>query len=363
MRNDLEPLAVPYLGRIVLVPGLLAHAFALAGLITGWSEYRIPWAAVGLLVVSMALPTILVVAPRRYAGKLPTPVAAGVVVGIFAVSLGVCALLPPQARSSLASWNWGTGAMTSLGIASYLSTRRTVALAFAHGVLAVVVQLVSGGGLWRIHVVLVSTLVPPLGAAQYLHFYAEALRQRARAAAEQLQAERERQELDAVRLTEHQRLGVLREEIEPLLRQVADGGSLPLDGARARRAQQLAAELRAALVAQRRALWLPERLGDAPVTVVCSSDTAARVGTAERAWLAALLELLETYPRWRAVHVVLDPVSDGTVNAVVTAEGPDAVQAGVDPRVRALTARAVARVDIDGRFLSIDTDLHATIGA
>jgi hypothetical protein len=70
-------------------------------------------------------------------------------------------------------------------------------------------------------------------------------------------------------LTEHQRLGVLREEIEPLLRHVADGGSLPLDGVRARRAQRLAAELRAALVAQRRAL-ATERLGDAPVTVICS---------------------------------------------------------------------------------------------
>jgi hypothetical protein len=363
VRRDLEPVAVPYLGRMIVVPAILAHGFALAGLVSGWSEYRWPWAAVGLLVLSMALPLVLVVAPRRASGRLPARAAALVVAGVFAVSTALPALLPPAERASFACWNWGTGAMTFLGVAAYLSTRRTIALALAHAALAVGVQLLSGGGSWRLHLVVVSTLVPPLGAAQYLRFYADALRQRARAVAAQLEAEEGRHELDARRSSGDRRLGALRDDVEPLLRYVAEGGPLPLDDARARAAQQLAENLRAALVAHRRALWLPEYLGDAAVTVVCSDAAARGVGTAERAWLAALLELLDTFPCWRAVHVVLDPRDDGSVSAVVTAEGPAAAQAAADPRVGALAARRQAQVEADGNFFSVDADLRAMIGA
>ena len=170
MRTDLEPVAVPYLGRIILGPAVLAHGFAMTGLVGGWSAYRVPWAAAALLSVSMALPVVLVVVPRWCGGRLPTRAAAVVVAGVFAVSLAVPALLPPDARSSMQAWNWGTGAMTLLGVALYLSTARVVVLAFGHAAVGVAVQLLAGGGAWRCHIVLISSLVPPLGAVQYLRF-------------------------------------------------------------------------------------------------------------------------------------------------------------------------------------------------
>jgi hypothetical protein len=355
--------AVPYLGRMILVPAALAHGFAVVGLVTGWSVYREPWTATALLVVSAALPMLLVVVPRRGDGRLPARVAVLVAVGVLAVSAAVSILLPPEQRSSMQSWNWGTGAMTCLGLAAYLSIRRTLALAAGHAAFAAAVQLGSGGGAWHVHLVLVSTLVPPLGAAQYLRFYADALRQRARAVAARLEAEAGLQDLDVVRLAGHRRLGDVRDEVEPLLEHVATGGTLPLDDARARQAQRLAARLREALVAQRRALWLPDELGGAPVTVVCSDATARAVGAGERAWLEALLALFATHHGWRAVHVVLDPLPDGSIGAVVTAEGDDAGRAAADPRVRALVEQAGGRLDIDEKFLSIDADLRARIGA
>jgi hypothetical protein len=61
------------------------------------------------------------------------------------------------------------------------------------------------------------------------------------------------------------------------------------------------------------------------------------------------------------VHIVLDPVSDITVNAVVTAE--DLIRPGLEltPSPRA-NERAGAR-GYRGKFLSIDTDLRTVSGA
>lgn len=363
MRAGLEPVEVPRLGRMVLAPGALAHLFALAGLVGGWSVYRQPVVAAVLFVCSALLPVALVAWPRRSGGRLPVPLAAAVVAGVFTVSVALPAVLPPEARSSWQSWNWGTGAMTLLGLAAYLPTGRLLALAGAHAGLAVAVQFLSGGGLWRVDLVLVATLVPPLGAAQYLRFYADALRQRALAVNAGRVAEADRRQLDVVRTDGDRRLDVLRDEIDPLLARVAAGAPLPLDDAHARRARQLAEQLRAVLVAQRRTLGLPTQLGAAPVTVTCSDAAAGRIGAEERVWLAALLDLLARHQGWRAVHVVLDPHPAGRIAAAITAEGPAATEAAMDPQVRALGATRGARLEIDGTFLSIDADLHAMIGA
>jgi len=153
------------------------------------------------------------------------------------------------------------------------------------------------------------------------------------------------------------RLDVLRERIAPLLADVAERAPLPLDAARSGAARQCAQQLREALAEQRRTLWLPRTVSGAPVAVIATDASARATGDADRAWLAALLELLGGHPGWEHVRVVLDRRLGGPITAVVTAGGPRARQALADPRLAALCGARAARCDADDGLLVVETEL------
>jgi hypothetical protein len=257
--------------------------------------------------------------------------------------------------------------MTLLGLAVYLSPRLTLALAAGYGALGAGTVLLGGGGPWQAHLVLVAATVPPIGAAQYLRLYADALRRRAEAASERALArarvEAGRRDLDVVRTADDQRLAALRERIEPLLRDVGAGAPLPLDAERSAAARLLADQLREALAAQARTLWLPEQAGGGPVDVVATDAASRATGDGDRAWLAALIELLDRHPGWRRVRVVLDRRLDGSLTAVLTADGPAARAAAADHRIQALCVARPARCDADDGLLVVETELPTKIGA
>lgn len=381
--SALRPLRLPHLSRMLLLPAVAAHVFALVGLVENWSRYRPPGAAATLFVLSCAMPAVLVLAPRRDDGVLPVPAAATVVGGVFTVSVLLPAILPDQEWASWAAWNWTTGAMTLLGLAVYLPPARIAGLAAAHGVLAVSLILLGAGGWWNAQLALVAAVIAPLAAAQYLRFYEDALAERADAVAVRARADAgpdagpdpwpdagpgrapddAPDDADVLRLGDDPRLASLRDRIEPLLRDIAEGGTLPLDNARAAAARELATQLREALAASRRALWLPAEIGGAAVSVV-ATDGATRVASdADRVWLAALLDLLGQHRTWARVRLVLDLRLNGSLSAVVTADGPAARVAAADARVRALCADRSARCDADDGLLVVEAELSTKIGA
>jgi hypothetical protein len=304
---------------------------------------------------------------------LPTWVIALVVAGVLGASVLLPALLPPSERASWASWNWGTGAMTLLGLAVHVPPLRITALAAGHGALGVGVVLLGGGGLWEAQLALVSATTAPLGAAQYLHLYADAVRRRAAvlmACTEPAggpgggppgagSAGGPPGELAGAR-----RLAMLRERIEPFLADVARRRApLPLDAERSAVARCLTEQLREALAAQRRSLWLPEEVRGVPVSVIGSESATRAAGDAERAWLAALLDLVGRHDGWHLLRLVLALRPDGALTAVLTGAGPAASAAAADPLVRALCEGTAARCDADHELLVVEADPLTKIGA
>jgi len=360
-------LRISHSARLVALLVALADAFAAAGLLGAWSHYRSPWAAVALLVVAAALPVAAVAVPRRRraSGEGGFSGRDGVLVvgGVLAVSAGVLADLPPSDWASGASWNWGTGAITLLVLAVHLDPWLITVLAVAHGTLAAGAVLLAGGDPWNAQLALVAATVPPLGAAQYVRLQAGALQRRAAAVRSRERAEADRHDLDVVRVTDVRRLSALVDRIEPLLRDVVDGARLPLDAERSAEARLLARQMRDVLAAQRRTLWLPEQAGGAPVDVVATDSAIRAAGDGDRAWLAALIDLLGTHPCWQHVRVVLDRRLDGSVTAVLTAGGSAAREAAADPRVQALCASRSARCDADDGLLVVEAEILAKIGA
>jgi len=351
---------LPDLRRAALVPTVLAHAVAAAALVSGWSSFRSGPAAAALLVASAALVGVLAQAapPCRRPGARPYLVAAGA----LAVSVALPLLLPAAQRAPVTCWNWATGATILLAIAVHLPPAPAVALAVAHGVVAVTVTAglggtgwatgTAGGGAWTVTHATVVAVLPALAGAQYGYFH------RHLTEGPPAVARRRAAPTSAV-----PRLEVLGRRIEPLLRDVAEGCPLPLDVDRATSARQFAEELRQALAASRRALWLPEQVGGAPVQVVGTDAATRGAADGDRIWLAALLDLLGTRSGWRHVRVVLDLRLDGSVTGVVTADGAAAPEAARDPRVQALCEARGARCDADDELLVIEAAFPSTIGA
>jgi membrane protein implicated in regulation of membrane protease activity len=344
----------------VLVPTVLAHLYALAGLVGSWGHYRSA-AAGGLFVASLLVPFGMAQVSRTAGGRLPPAAAAGVVVAVFGISIAVPALLPPADRGTLAAWNWGTGAMTLLGLALFVPLVVSFCLGIAHGVLAYLVVTWAGLGAWTAHLVVFAAVVPPLAAAQYIRMHGVAVRRRERAASERAAVQARGRDLDDVRLGDLRRLGELRDRLEPLLAHVAQGGALPLDDERSRAARLLAEDLRDALAAQREALWLPERLGPVPLSVLSARAAASRLGDDDRAWLGALVDVLARHDGWRRARLVLDATRAG-ICAVLTASGPAASRAAADPLLRALCVRRPVRIDQEEDLIVIDVDLATPFG-
>ena len=347
-------LPLPDLRRAVLVPTVLAHAVALASLTAGWSSFRSGPAAVALLAASAALVVVLAQAPpRRVPGARPYLVAAGA----LAVSTALPLLLPAAQRAPVTCWNWATGATILLAVAVQLPPAPATALALAHGTVAATVTLgvtgTAGAGAWTATHATVMAVLPALAGAQYVQLHRHLL-----AGTPPVAGRRRDPATAAV-----PRLQALGRQIEPLLRDVAEGCPLPLDVDRATSARRLAEDLRQALADSRRALWLPEQVGGAPVQVVGTDAATRGAADGDRVWLAALLDLLGTRPGWRHVRVVLDLRLDGSVTGVVTADGAAAPEAARDPRVQALCEARGARCDADDDLLVIEAAFPSTIGA
>lgn len=348
--------ALPLLGRMILGSGLLAAAYATALFAQYAERFALPWAAAGLLVVSVLVPALLADVARR-GGELSDVGAGLVIVTVFGVSLLLPALLPPELRVS-AAWNWGTGGMTLLALAAYRPIAWSALLGIGHAALAVVVARTAGLEWVAVEVAAVSAALPAVAASAYLQFYARAVRSYAAALSDRAASETTRGELETLRMAGDQRLAAVRQESMTLLRAVvaADGLSSPHEAARARR---LAGELRSALVENRRSLWLPTEVNGVPVRLLAAPGIAERASEPDRAWLAALLRVLGESPGVRELRVVLD-LSGGpsTCDLVVTARLDDGPALADDGRLQSLCAQRSVRVEAENDLLLVEGRLQ-----
>ena len=344
--------ALPLLGRMVFVSGLIATAYAAALLVQNLAAFRHPWLVTGLLLASALAPALLADVARRGA-ELPSWGAWLTVGTVFGVSLAVPALLPAAERVN-AAWNWGTGGMTLLALAAFRPIAWSAVLGVAHALLAVVVARHAGLGWLPAEVAAVSASLPAVAASAYLRFYADAVRSYATALSQAAQAQAARGALETLQMADNRRLAALREDCIGVLEDVvAAGGDVAAgDAARAR---QLAEALRATLVQHRRSLWLPSETNGAPVRLVARPDASSRLDERDRAWLTALIRLLGEDGRTTEVRVVVDLAPDRQgCDLVVTARRASGRGAPHDDRVLSLCTGRRMRIEADDDLVVVE---------
>jgi len=315
-----EALRVPQVGRIVVLCGVLAHLYAAGLLLASVAAYRSA-AAVGCAwAVSAAIPLVVVARARRH-GDVLGP-AATIVVGaaVLLIDVVVLALVEPAARAGYANWAAGALGLVVLGLAAYRPPRDILALGALHFAVTLVGGLTAGSasvhGVPGVLLASIAAILPPLVAAQFLHLYAAALRTRQQAVAARARVEAASRAQEEVRREERERLARLRAETAPLLDAVAAGAELPLAPEQASRARELAAALRAELVANQATTWL--------TTALAGAEPAARVEVVDGARVA---DRLDGPARARLLAVVQRAREcaggDGRVVVALAADSPD----------------------------------------
>jgi hypothetical protein len=333
---------VPNVGRLVLTVGAVGVVFALSQLLASWDHYSRPWLAAAAWLATAAVPPVAVTTANRHGGVLPVWVLVVLATVLLAVDVVVPAVLPAPERLGVGTWNWGSAAIILLGIAAYRPAREVVALALAHGLMGVVIAVVSraAGGFDPVAVTLLlgGALIPPVAAAQFLAFYVRGLAARQDALRAHRAGEADRRITEAVQRDSDSRLSMLRAETLPLLEHVARGAEFPLPPATARKARRLAESLRRELVASRARGWLLTALrpqhGQVEIAVHGAHDRLDEPG---RSAVVALVSLLDGYEGWSSFQVT---VADARpLSVVVMATGTPAAIASADISLQAAMAR------------------------
>jgi hypothetical protein len=237
--------------------------------------------------------------------------------------------------------------MTILLLAIYLPAVVALTLAALHG-LAVIAWAVSDpadGDPVRLALSVGSAVLPALAGAQFLGFYLGVLARREEAA----RAEREtrgRQAADeAVARDWRQRISRVRAEALPLVRDVAEGGPLPLDELTAARARRVSGRLRRELVGGREVDWLLRAQVAAPdgedgedgdavdVEVVTGLGASQLMTDTTRVALGALVSLLRRHPGWTRMTLTVAGAPDRSLMLALVAHGPAAGPAAADDAV------------------------------
>ncbi len=335
---------------VALAIGVFGQFYAALLLASSWSVYPAPFAQLGLwLLLSAATAALVVVAARR-GGELPGSAAVPLVAVLVLMDVAVPALVGDNDPIGPAAWNWSAVAMTILLLAIYLPAAVALSLAALHG-LAVVAWAVSDpadGDPVRLAIAVGGAVLPALAGAQFLGFYLGVLARRDEAA----RAEREtrgRQAADeAVARDWRQRISRVRAEALPLVRDVAEGGPLPLDELTAARARRVSGRLRRELVGGREVDWLlraqvaaPESRdgedgadGDAvDVEVVTGLGASQLMTDTTRVALGALVSLLRRHAGWTRMTLTVAGAPDRSLMLALVAHGSAAGPAAADEAV------------------------------
>lgn len=369
-----EALRVPQVGRIVVLCGVLAHLYAAGLLLASVAAYRSAAAAGVAWAASAAIPLLVVARARRH-GDVLGPAATFVVgAAVLLIDVAVLALAEPAARAGYANWAAGALGLVILGLAAYRPPRDILCLGALHFAVTLVGGLTavsaSVHGLPGVLLASIAAILPPLVAAQFLHLYAAALRTRQQAVAARARVEAASRAEEEVRREERERLARLRAQILPLVDAVAAEAPLPLDQARAAAAGELAAALRAELVANQATTWLTTAVGGsavaASVEVADGSRVAERLAEPVRAGLLATVARLgAVVGRGGRVVVALAEDGAGGATCVLTGSVPAgsaavvtlAAAAADDPSLQAAAAALGSEVAVEDGVVVVEATL------
>ncbi len=356
--------------RLVVILTVQAHLFALVVIVQSTRDYRSLPACLALWAVSLAVPMGCLVVARRAGGALPTApflAASGLLV---AVDLALTAVVRLPDRGGAAMWNWGVVGVTILGFAALRPVRDVLFAAAGHSLIGMAVTVTAlqqpGVDAFNLLIVANAAATPALAAAQYLNLYIRAVRLREQAAAQRRAIQIRHAAEEAIEADAAGRLQSLQAEVVPLLTGVAEGTVAVDDPQVARLARRLGADLRRELIAARSGQWLlptsrpassPAKPGD---TQVASPGPSAdlldphrllgRLQDADRAALAALLDVLHRYCDWPRLSVALAPDGGHPTYAAVTV-----VATGSDARAAAQDTAVVAAARQLGAHLYLET--------
>jgi hypothetical protein len=343
--------------RLVVILTIQAHLFALVLIAQSARDYQSLPACLALWMISLAVPMACLIVARRTDGALPTGTflaAAGV---LILIDLAVTALVRLPDRGGGAMWNWGVIGVTILGFATLRPARDVLLVAAGHGLLAVAVTATvlhyTGVGAFALLIVANAAVTPALAAAQYLNLYVQAVHLREQAVADRRRIHTRLTAEEAIEEDAAGRLQALRAEVIPLFSGIADGTLAVDDPHVALLAHRLGADLRRELTAARSGQWLlpvsraaqRDTKGTSPAPRVDLLDPhrlLSRLQDADRAGLAALLDVLHSFAEWQRLSLALAPGDDrpaapggspSAASATVVATGSGAAAACRDAAV------------------------------
>lgn len=346
---------LPYVGRIVVPCGALAHTYALALLVGAWSSYRLPALAVGAFIVSACVLPVSVLSARRPGQWLSSRAMVAAVIVVIGVDVAMLVATEPDDWLGYPNWAIGALALTILGLAAYRPAREVVLLAAAHASLVAIAGLMAGPldrtRLVDIALAVIGASLPAVAALGFLSWYADALRARADAVRVGVEAEATRRAAEVVAIDGDRRLTELRRKTLPLLDHVAGGGVLPLDTYRSERAREIAVGLRVELVAARSTSWLSAALASSSTTraeVADGHGLAHRLDASQRTALLTAINALRSALPHADTTVTADTDDDGDSHWIVTMSGSRAASATDDAVVRQAMHALDASLSDDG---------------
>jgi hypothetical protein len=357
--------------RLVVILTIQAHLFALVLIVQSARAYQSLPACLALWMISLAVPMACLIVARRADGALPTVAFLGAAGVLIVIDLAVTALVRLPDRGGGAMWNWGVIGVTILGFAALRPARDVLLVAAGHGLLAIAVTATAlhypGVGAFALLIVANAAVTPALAAAQYLNLYVQAVHLREQAVADRRQIHTRLAAEEAIEEDAAGRLQALRAEVIPLFTGIADG-TLAVDDAHvALLAHRLGSDLRRELTAARSGQWL------LPVSRAAQRDTKdtspaprvdlldphrllSRLQDADRAGLAALLDVLHSFADWQRLSLAMAPEdnrpaapggSPSAATATVVATGSDAAAACRDAAVVAAARQLGAGLHLE----------------
>lgn len=365
---------VPFVGRMIIGVTVIGHSYGLLLFLGARERYDPAWLAVGIFLLSLAIPAALVLRSGRTGRALSRADTCWVAVGILAVDLGMASIAPPGlGRVDL--WSIGAVSLTVLAVAAYRPRADVAALALLHagavGLAAGAPWLPVRASAADLFVSAINAMLPAVAASTFLAEYATALRSRDEAIFRRVEVDSEQRYARTLAAETQTRLEALREELRPLLASVADGAPLPISASNADVARTLGARLRQLLVEGRSMGWLTAAVAtlgpDVDVQVADGGNAARLLRASDRVALLALLRAglgtAHSGQARRQARVVLD-ASDDSVACVVTFAGMPPGRLD-DPVLTAALRNLGPRIQpqTEGDLLTIEVSLpRATTG-
>jgi hypothetical protein len=360
-----KPPPVARSGRTLLIVGAIGLLFALVQLTGAWQVYRDPVLVLGFWLALSAALLLMAWIVARHGGE----VAGQTVVPMIGLLVAADVVVPADTmtgRIGAAGWNWGVVAILLLALAVYRPVLEVMLLCLAHAGAVLAWAVLAGEGVDPGTAVLVGAgaVIPPMVAAQFIHFYVGILSEREQAGRRAAQIEAREAAEAVVERDGQRRLARIRASVLPVLRHAGSGAPIPLDAEHAEAARLAAARLRSQLLAGREVGWLLSgatgRVGqddDVAVEVQVVTDAAARQVLDDdlRSAVASLVSLLRRHRPWNQLAVTLTARQRSGLAITVVATGDCAVVAARDPAIQTAVQRLGVELSVvDERIVVIE---------